>query len=205
MTYLGYEVLEAEADGRLAREDSYEREIFIVGGGHGRTLLDDPQTAPELVRTYHWTCQSLADIAELKAFLDARLGRLVPFWLPSLEHDLTLAVDRDAAHTFLDVVTIGYAANLFPDTGARRHLSIRKVSDGTAIYRKVTSASNNLNGSESLHLDTSLGQAVTVAQWQVGFLRLCRLEDDVNAINYEARSYATCRLRVRELPHEAPL
>lgn len=203
--YLGYDVLEAVADGRVSRVDSYERGMVSVGSPFGRLDVDDTEGVSEVVRAYAWTCIGLSEVAVLKAFVDARRGRQIPFWLPSLEHDLQLNGDHNSGHTFLDVVAVGYTEELWPYSGARRHLCIRNMLSGAVVYRKVTSSVNNLNGTESLYLDSPLGVDVPVAGWQVSFLRLCRMDEDGIDLSFDARDYAAATLRFRELPHEAPL
>jgi len=204
-THLGLDVLEIDADGRFVRLDDHDRAAVVLSSGHGRKDTDDVSGETGLVREYAWTGLGLADVAALKAFVDARKGRAVPFWLPSLEHDLTLNGDHNSAHLFIDIVTIGYTENVYPYSGARRHLFFRPLLGGTAFYRKVTSAVNNLNGTETLYVDAALGVSVPVASWMVGFLRFCRLEEDEVEITWQARSYQTARIRIRELPFESPL
>lgn len=203
--YQGFDVLEIDADGRFSRIDDHDRELMVLGAGTGRRDTADLAGVSELTRGYAWTGLGLADVASLKAFMDSRKGRAVPFWLASLEHDLTLNGDFNAGHQFLDIQTIGYTANLWPYSGARRHLFLRPVAGGTPLYRKVTNAINNLNGTETLYLDSVLGVSVPRDLWMAGFLRLCRLEDDILSIAWQARSYQTASIRIRELPLEAPL
>lgn len=204
MIYQGFDVLEAQADGRLARIDAHEREMALMGPATGRIAIDDVQGVSELVREYAWTCLGPADVATLKAFIDARRGRAVPFWLPSMERDLELNGDFTAGHGFIDIETVGYTAQLFPWSGARRHLYL-SAPGVTPIARKVTSAVNNLNGTESLYLDSPLGASFPKATTVVSFLRLCRKEDDGVSISWTSRGYQTATLSFRELPLEAPL
>jgi len=203
--YQGLDVLEIDADGSFARLDDHARGIEGIGADTGRREVDDVAGETGLVREYAWTGLGLADVAELKAFMDARRGRAIPFWLPSTLEDLTLNGDHLAAHLFIDIPTIGYASNLFPYTGARRHLFFRPIAGGASVYRKVINAMNNLIGTESLFLEAALGVDMPKSGWIVGFLRCCRLEDDELSINWRSRGYQTARIRVRELPLEAPL
>lgn len=205
MIYQGFEVLEAQADGRLARVDAHERAMALIGAPTGRVEMDDVEGVSELIRDYTWTCLGPADVSALKAFVDARRGRAIPVWLPTMERDLELNGDFTAGHGFIDVETIGYTAHLFPWSGARRHLCLRAGPGGTPIYRKVTSAVNNLNGTESLYLDSALGASFPKDVTVVSFLRLCRMDDDAISISWVSRGYQTATLRFRELPLEAPL
>lgn len=204
-THQGLDVLEIDGDGRFERADAHDRAIVVLDAGHGRKDADDIEGVSGVHRDYLWTGLGLSDVAALKAFIDARKGRAVPFWLATLEHDVTLNGDHNAAHAFIDIVSIGYTENLFPYSGARRHLFFRSLATGAAFYRKVTSSVNNLNGTESLYLDSALGVSVPVADYMVGFLRLCRLEEDEVTISWSARSHQAARIRLHELPLEAPL
>lgn len=201
--YLGFQVLEIEADGVEKPTDEISRSIQEVSSV-GRVDLDDHDGVSATLRELTWKCRGLLEIAALKAFLDTCDGRAIPFWLQAQARDLTLNADHAAASTGIVIKTMGYTADLFADTGARRHLCFRKVSDGTSFYRKVTGAVNNGNGTETLSLDATLGQNITIAGWIVTFLRYCRLEEDVTPITFLGAGYATARLRVHELPREAP-
>lgn len=207
--YAGYDVLELPTEGSSGQEDQPERRFYLTDAGTGKRVADDPEAASSGILSYTWVCTSLSEIAELKAFLDARRGRAIPFWLPSFRHQLTLNGDHNPGHTFIDVKAYGYAVHMWPDTGARRHLFFRSRT-AVVFYRKATSAVNNQNGTESIYLNAPLGQDVTVADWMVGFLRLCRLEDDLTRIEHQkggagTERYARADLRLREIPKEAPL
>ena len=208
--YQGYDVLELPTDGSTGQEDQPERRFYLTDAATGKRVVDDPEAVSSGVLTYSWVCTTLAEIADLKTFLDARRGRAIPFWLPTFKHHLTLNGDHNSAHAFIDVKTFGYAANMWPSTGARRHLLFRSRA-GVLFYRKATSAVNNQNGTESVYLDATLGQSVTVADWMVGFLRLCRLDEDLTKLEHlrggagGGDRYMRALLRIRELPKEAPL
>jgi hypothetical protein len=204
--YQGFDVLEIDADGRFSRIDDHDREFMTLGAGTGRKETVDLAGVSELTRSYTWTGLGLADVGSLKSFMDSRLGRAAPFWLASLEHDMTLNGDFNAGHQFIDIQTIGYVASLWPYSGARRHVFLRPISGPAApLYRKVTNAVNNLNGTETLYLDSVLGVSVPRDSWMVGFLRLCRLEEDSFTITWSSRGYQNGSIQLRELPLEAPL
>lgn len=203
-SYLGMDVLSLEADGRLARVDTLDRGFVAVDSDVGRRDVDDVAEEEEVARDYLWTAIGRAQIWELIQFLDARRGRLAPFWLPGLEHDLTFSGNVLAGQTSIGVVDVGYTAFLFPAGGARRHLCFRRISDGVAIYRKVTGSVDNGDGTESLTIDASLGVNAGPANWQISFLRFVRLAEDVQEVPFEAPGYVSATLRIRGLPHEAP-
>jgi len=207
--YLGFDVLELPTDGGSGQEDQPERRFYLIDPGTGKRVADDPEAVSSGVLSYAWICTTLAELADLRAFLDARRGRAVPFWLPTFKHHFTLNTDHAGANTSLVVKFFGYASNMWPGTGARRHILFRSKA-GTVFYRKALSAVNNGDGTESVVLDAALGQTVTVADWIVGFLRLSRLEEDLTRIEHarggaSVDRYARATLRVRELPKEAPL
>lgn len=206
--YAGIDILEIEGNGTSPREDSFSRGIRLVGPPTGKTLVDDQHGVSGALREFEWMGQGAADVAAFKAWLDARKGRAKPFWLDSCQEDLTVpvGVTQLSGTDVLNIVAVGYADNLFPGTGARRHVCITNRKTFVKIRRKVTSASNNLNGTEDLKLDSALSSTVAgPANWMVGFMRLCRMEDDVVSIEFTGRGYASAKFRAREIPKEAPL
>jgi hypothetical protein len=201
--YLGIDVLERDPDGRIPRSDSFFREIARVGPVFGRIAVDDHQGVSAAIREFQWVMTNDQDVADFKAFVDLRAGRAIPFWLPSVEADLTLAANASSSDTTIKIVSVGYSLDFIPDTDARAHLCFR--SGATLSYMKVLSAVNNLDGTETLTLNGAIGYNMTPSTWMVSFMRYCRLEDDVLAIQFEGRDYATVRVRTRELPHEVAL
>lgn len=203
--YQGYDVLDQRVHDRQGKlEEQSRRRFVLLDNVTGKRQAYIPTAAPAPLRTFLWTCASRAEVAQLRAFLDARKGRAVPFWLPSYQQDLVLAADAANAATSLTVQRIAYALQMFPSTGARRHLALYPHGGGTLTLRKVSDATDG-DPTESLALSSALPQAYPAATTIVSFLKLCRLEDDDVEIRWLGENVARASLRFRELPNEAPV
>lgn len=204
MSFRGYDVLEIEPDGGRERDDEFRRRFAILdaGGARAAYAIDEPG---RIVRTLRWTAIGRAEIAVARAFVDARKGRLNPFWLPSLTRDLTLTGTPPGFGGTTTVKACGYAANVFPlGNGARYIWAWSPIVYTTKAYVKVTGAVDNGNGTETL---THEVWGVNVqAPWIVGRLRFCRMEDDVARFSYgPAAKVATIEIPFREIMFEAPV
>ncbi len=198
-TYLGFDVLEIAPNAREAPEDSLRRSLVGLDPGLGARSTRARADAPDLVRPVLWTCQNRAEIADFKAFLEARRGQAVPFWLPSRRRDLLLSQSVGASDTGIAIQAMGYARLLFP-VKARRHLAF--LYGSSWLYRSVTAATEG-GATETLTLSTPLGVALPVGTL-VSHLLLCRLAADEVELIYITDSIAEARLSCLELPQEAP-
>ena len=204
--YLGIDILEIEGDGGEPREDSFGRSFKLIGPITGKSISDDPVGVSAAIREYLWTGINATHVQALKDFVDARKGRARAFWMHTFEEDMKITAAALSGQSSIEVEAIGYAANLFPGSGARRHVAIINRVTGLTLLKKVIAAENLLNGNESLSFDSPLSQAISgSAQWRVSFLRLCRLEDDSISITFAGRGYASAKIRAREIPLEAPV
>jgi hypothetical protein len=186
------------------REQGFEHRLDVLDPGLGtRAAFTRDKATATRGRTFNWTAFSRADALELRAFLTRRLGRLVPFWVPSYQRDMQLAVAAAAIDTEIVIEAIGYAALLFPNTGARRYLRLR-APGGAFVDAKVTAAVDNEDGTETLTLDDPLGAAFGL-DCLVMFRQLCRLDADEIRIEWRSPQVAQASLPVHELPNEAAL
>jgi hypothetical protein len=202
--YLGLDVLHGGTSREGGPPDRHDQAITVLDGETGPRVAFEDEPAPGVLRTIRWKCLSRLRAMELRLFLQRRYGRLVPFWIPTLDPDFVVAADAASGQDELVVRSWGYAATVFPMGASRRHLVLRKP-DGTRLYRKVVTAVDNGNGTETLTMSSNLTAAVAVAdRWLVSFLRYVRLEDDDTAIAWRSGHACTAELRTRELAAECP-
>lgn len=202
-TYLGFDVLDQAFHNLRERiEQTLERQGEAVGSPVGRSFWDDHAGVPFPARSFEWYAPNRPAIAALRAFLDARKGRVVPFWVPTYTGDLVLAQAALAGQSALRVFATGYRPYLFPRP-SRRHLALLSAS-GTFERRKVTLAIDNGDGTDTLSLDSALTADVTPQATLVCFLTLCRLESDLTAIAWPRPGHAEASLRFVEVPLEVP-
>lgn len=200
-TYLGYDVLDIEAQ-QEASSDDVVRRVYVLDNETGAWAAESPVAAPSLVRPLLWLCMSRQEAWLMRAFLDARRGRAIPFWLIAREDDLELATDALATDTTLTVLETGYTAYQFPAI-ARRHLAVRSLG-GDWAFHKVTGSVNNGDGTETLTITPALGGDLVRRGAMVSFLRFVRQDSDASPIRWTSGHLAEAEIPVREIPTEVP-
>lgn len=152
-------------------------------------------------RTVRLMVDGRPEVVALFAFLDARRGRLAPFWCPTWQADLALAADAASGAGTLTVRPAAYVTALYPDE-ARRHLAI-PLPDRTLAVRRVSAAVDTGDGTAALTLESALptlAQGYTRAATQVGFCTLVRLADDAVDVTWYRPTLAEVAFTVVELP-----
>jgi hypothetical protein len=206
MSYLGYDVLELNYNRVGAFEERLRRKFVLLSSKTGRRIADEQAPAPAPSRPFTWTAIGRDEISAMRAFLDARQGRAIPFWLPSFQWDLALAEDVSQNQSSATIWWVRYKQQMWGTTAARRHLAIWSLGDGTMDYCKITSATDPANYlTETLTLDPVAQGEYTSAKTVLSFLKFCRLDEDRIEVSYPSPQVAEATIRVRELPLEAPL
>lgn len=205
MTYLGYDVLELNYNRAGSFEERLRRKYVLLDSKTGKKVSDEQAPAPAPARPFTWTAIGRGEIANMRAFLDARVGRAVPFWLPSFQWDLALASDILANQSIVTIHWVRYRQQMWGSTGARRHLVLWSLGVGAMDYYRVADATDPADYlTETLTLAPLAVRNYPMAQTVLSFLKLCRLEDDLVEISYPSGHVAEATIRVRELPLEAP-
>lgn len=202
MNWQGYDVLpiEPSRDGTISETST--REFSVVESDSGLDEVVGFWDQPRPVRPITWVAHGDEAIAELNDFIEARRGRIVPFWLPSFQADLTLAQNLTQGSRFPVFLSIGYTSRLFVGSGYRRHLGF--IAPGIPFeFHRVTAASDN-GSTETLTIVPPAQRLWTPDASVVCFLKLCRLEDDAASIDYLSRGVARAVITCREIPAEAP-
>ncbi len=204
--YLGLDLLDIGLDVTDRPADRYGARIEVLGSPFGARFYDFRAPAPRWNRTIRWRTFSRDEALDLKNFLDARKGRLVPFWLPSGEADLTPSYNWGAGGATQGRISkVGYADSVYPLGNVRRHLRIlsRDSAWPGAFYRKVTSAVS-FDADEDVIGWDPLEPVPAGHRPFLSYLRLMRLESDVNRIEWTGTANALCDLPLVELPREYP-
>lgn len=207
MSYLGFEVLELNYNRIGGIEDRLHRKFVLLDPRTGKRKPDEQSPAPAGVRPFTWTAIGRNEIAVMRTFLDARVGRAVPFWFPSYQWDLELSEDVVETQASLSILWIRYTQQMFGTTGARRHVALWTLGDGSVMdyYRTIDADDPGNELTESITIDPAAVRDYEGATTVVSFLKLCRLESDEVSIVYPSGNVAEATISVRELPLEAPL
>lgn len=157
--------------------------------------VDDLSGRPVVGKRLRFTFRSRATIQAFRAWLHARQGRAVPFWLSSGQSDVEVTRPIHAADQHLAVRNIGYARYLASPT-IRRDVAIR-VAGGAVHYRRITGATEISEDEELLTLDSGLGVTIPLSRvLQVSFLDLVRLEADAQELFWETDGIVQAVLEV---------
>lgn len=200
MTYKGYDVLTLEPNRRDAEKLSFAFTMRQLQNQTGALDVHTESAGPVRTRTFQWTALARTEVAALLAWLDARKGRVVPFWAPTWQQDLApLAPFAGATITVPDV---GYLETLFP-FNARRHLALIRAG-GAVTVRGVTACAKGAGGTEVLTLASAPGFTFVPQTMLLSFLVLYRLEADTATVEWVSPEAADVSLGFVELPREAP-
>lgn len=177
--YRGYPVLTSQTNWAENLSADYSRSLDEFDPGLGLRAVSDLSGFASVTRSHSWTLGSRAEIAAFRAWCAARAGRLVPFWLPSLQADLKLVSAAGAAATSLQVENRGYAAWLaaVPTAAGRRDIMIQSAAG--IRYRRITGATTISTTVEQITLDSPLGISISPETTELmSFMRLVRLAAD---------------------------
>ncbi len=204
-TYAGYPLLTLRPDWQGASLDA------LVTSSKSRLdntvsswVDDDLAQTPVGSRGARWTLTSRAEITAWRTFLGTRLGRLRAFWVPTWLADLTLTQEQLAAQNTLTLQYCAFTKYYAISDFGRRHLTlIFPGSPEIFVCRRVESAVDNGDGTETLTLDTAFGVDVPVGT-MVSLLTLCRFDDDRVDLRWQSAESAIVEVTLTELPREAP-
>lgn len=191
-----------EPEGGADVDEDFERSFEVFDGTIGARAGEVYDAAGPTMHVFRWIVDSFAVVIGSLQWIAQRRGRAVPFWLPPWQREFELAEDVVSGASSILIKSIGYAANLFPGTGARRHLCFRSP-DGTFTFADCGAAVDNLDGTETLTLVDPIGADVP-KDTPAGFRRFMRLDSDSISISFEGPEHAEITLPLRELPNEAP-
>jgi hypothetical protein len=182
-------------------EHEHLRELRELDALTGARAVDDRTGVPIVIERWLWTEGGQSAIADLRAWLHARAGRLNGFWAATDLADLVLIASVGAAEITMDVEHLGYTRFLRQQAG-RRDIRIR-LRDGTVFLRRITDSAEVDADTERLTLDSALGQSVAPAEiLQISWLSWWRLEADAVELAWLTDQLLETRLAVRGLGNE---
>jgi hypothetical protein len=203
--YQGYDVLEIEPNATTDQAEGVSplyADFDPQTGRRSLTLRSDAMTA--VADGFRVTLGGLGEINAFRAFVEARKGACVPFWVPTWRRDAVVSSDISGAT--LQIRYMGYTRNMFPSP-ARRHVAIILL-DGTGrrFYRKVAGA-GEAGRDESITLDAAVGgdgEVIPSGMAMLSFLRLVRLAGDEVEMTFHTPCVAEATLGFSEVPQEVP-
>jgi hypothetical protein len=201
--YKGIDVLEISPNWDAALNRVYKRSMVTIDPKVGPIAVVDKGGTAIVSQEFPWFLNGHPAVTAFRAFVLRRFGQLNSFWIPTWDQDLVLAFDVGASDTAIVIQSEFYSRFFFPNP-ARRFIAFIPMNGTANVYRKVTSSTDNGNGTESLVLDTPTGKAFPAAQTMVSFLTLARLGSDRTQIDWMNADLAQANLALEELPRELP-
>lgn len=182
---------------------SYKRSMVTIDPKIGPVTVVDKGGTAVVGQEFPWWLDGHSNVTTFRAFILKRFGRLNSFWLPTWDQDLVLNGDVGSTDTGIVIKSEFYSRFFFPDQ-SRRFIAFIPTSGSGNVYREITAAEDNGNGTESLVLDSPTGKAFPAASTMVSFLTLARLGSDEVEIEWETADHAGANLELQELPREVP-
>lgn len=201
-TYKGFDVLQVAPNVAQDPKDTMDRTVDLFDRSIGKVTVYNHGPVANADHTFDWFMPTRADVDVFRAFVAARAGMAVPAWVPSWRADLMLTAAMGATDVSFTIQAIDFSKFSFPYL-ARCYVAFIVSGGATQIYRKVTGAVDNGNGTETLTIDSALGQAITT-DTMISYLFLCRLGSDAVAIQWETNTSAQAQLSLVEVPLEVP-
>lgn len=198
LQYRGFPVLMTASNWAEDLDAEHSRKLVELDYLTGRRALDDLSGTGSVRRVHHWLLNGRDAIAEFRAWLAARAGKLKPFWLPSFQADLELTSPIGAFDSAITVDNRSFAAN--GGAGIGRQDIVIATTNGQHYLRRVTGVTALTDTTESVAIDSVLGVAILQTQIRyIAFMKLVRLDTDAVEIAHHTDQLAEVSLTLRSL------
>jgi hypothetical protein len=201
--YRGFDVLEIAPNWEATLKRNYKRSLVTIDPKVGPIGVVDKGGTPIVNQDFPWWLDTHANVTAFRAFLLRRFGQLNPFWIPTWDQDLVLSADVGSIDLGIVVRSEFYSRFLF-SSPARRYIAFIPIDGSGNVYRQITAAIDNGDGTESLTLDSATAKNFSRGATMVSFLTLARLASDRTEIKWNSSEHAESILTLDEVPRELP-
>ncbi len=200
--YRGHDLLTEMPNAHSDRDETETIQSDSLDGTVGQQVIARAWASPVLARPQVFTLHTRALVNDFLLWCAVRRGRFAPLWVPTWRRDFVLAEPIGAADTEITVEATGYTDTQFGDE-ARQHLAIITQGSGTrTVYpRRITDATDNGDGTETLTIESALGVAADTYAW-LSFLVLSRLESDDIPVEWSHLGLAEASVQFVEIPRQ---
>ncbi len=202
--YKGFDVLEVMpnwAEAPLRR--NYKRSLVSIDPKIGPIEVIDKGGTAIVGQEFPWWVDGHSNITAFRAFMLRRLGQFSAFWIPTWDQDLVLFQDVISTDAAIRVNSEFYTRFFFP-TPSRRYIAFIPQDGSGNVYRKITAAVDNGDGTETLTLDNPTGKTFPKTSTMVSFLTFTRLASDSVSIKWDSTEHAESMVSLQEVPREIP-
>lgn len=202
-TFKGFPVLELAPNWISELNRTYKRSLALLDPKIGPISVIPKGATPVVEQEFPWYLADHAAVTVFRAFLAGQFGQLRDFWIPTWDQDLVLAESVGAADPSIMITSEFYTRFFFP-AKARQYLAFIPTDGSGNVYRKITAAVDNGDGTETLALETPTGKIFSKTTTQISFLTLARLASDDSEIEWSTADLAQATLTFQEVPTEVP-
>ena len=182
-------------------EPSYVRKLTQLSTAAGKFSVRANATAPAATRPLTLELTSVEEIDEFWAWYEQVIGAYQGFWVPTFQRDLVPLGPIGPADLTFNIQDRAYTDLELP---ANRYAIMFMLPNGSMIQRQINAAVRNLDGTETLTLNSALGVTFTQTRNSgICFLLYGRLTEDKVAMEWWSHQQATVQVQMKELP--APL
>ena len=192
-TYLTEEVVTTPSLIGDMEEGNSDADVSIQDYGMGRFDYFSESDYNILSRSYRRRNITRAECWAFRLWLHSFYGQQNIKWFPTFRDDLTLISPIDSADDSFEIEHIRLA-ELVGVNALRNHLAF-VLSDGTQIYKQISSITEPSSGNELVTMSATLGQDVA-ADDIVCFLEKCRLASDKIEIVWKNERENECDLTI---------
>lgn len=197
-TYRGTDVLVRRPNRIEDITAEYLRLVDVFDNDTGLPVVADIPNRPYVVRSHQYLLRDRDDIAAMRAWLYARAGRQVPFWMPTWERNFEIASPVAIDAVSLLIGSQGFAT-YFQDLPGRQDIALLH-RDGTWYFRHITAFEYAGGVLERIVIDEALGRACQPSDFALCcFLERVRLDSDAVELFFETDSIARLTLAARSV------
>jgi len=178
--------------------------LLLLRNPTGVDVRDRRQHRPAMDMTFEVMLQGREAVDSFRTFLEARQGRLVPFWLPSWDYDLRLVEDVEGPTNLLGIRRTEFVDNYLISNvhRVRRYLYFYRSGYETARY--ITTAEVIDADTEQITVDENLpDDPLGPDSYEtICFLNYCRLGSDRIEIKWINGDNAIAMMPVHIIEYE---
>ncbi len=175
-----------------AQEKTSDGDLVITDFDTGEFIISSDSEFNKVIQSHVFKNYTKAEAWNHRLFLHYLLGQLNTVWIPTFKSDMVLADDIGAADTSFKIENIGLYLNMGLNT-LRTHVAFI-FDDGSMLLREITNITEIDDDVETVFIDSSLGQTISIGECTISFLDRCRLSSDSVRIDWEHQGWNTNKL-----------
>ena len=183
-SYQGFPVINTRPDESDDLTHGYARKMLTLDNQVGIPKYTDMAGLGFTTQQYRWVIVGRPAYAEFRRLLYMLRGRWKAFWMPTFMQDMRASQDITSGDNFLRIYEMGYT-EFGGAVKGRNHIRI-ELTDGTCIYKEITSSAPIGVGEERLALTDTFSANIPAASIRsISYMALSLLDADAIEIGHE--------------------